>query len=116
MTDAIQKSYDEMMAKLAKLYPVASRQFWRADDFEDLRDHLKSIAAAVDEHILDCGREAASQAYGIHVSDFTGLLTDAMGDHAVFVLDQAAEELREEISTRSDYAEHNTLNRAMQGV
>jgi hypothetical protein len=114
--DAIQKSFGELQAKIARMGPVSSRTYWKADDFEALAEHLKTLAAAVDEHILDCGREAASQGYGIHLSDFTGLLTEVMQDHATFVLGQTADEMREEGGTRSDYAEHSTLHRELQGV
>lgn len=112
--DAIQKSYDELLAKLSRMRPTRARTYWKDDDFEALREHLTALAAAVDEHILDCGREAASQANGIDVADFTGVLSGALDGNALFVLQEAEEALRER--TRSDRAEHSTLHRAFQGV
>ncbi len=41
MMDAIQKSFGELQEKIARMGPVSSRTYWKADDFEALmRDWL----------------------------------------------------------------------------
>lgn len=113
--DAIQKSYDELLAKLSRMRPTRARTYWKDDDFEALREHLTALAAAVDEHILDCGREARQHApCAMDLDSFTGVLSGGLDGNALFVLQEAEEALRER--TRSDRAEHSTLHRAFQGV
>lgn len=87
-------------------------------DADSLRDDLEALWTILDPMILAVGQYASAH-FRISAADLKSCFTDqvrgALEGNATFVLEQAGDAAQAELC-RSDYAEHNTLSRSLQGA
>lgn len=90
-------------------------------DADNLRADLEALWGIVDPLILAIGQYAGEH-FNISAKSikdhFTDQLRGALEGNSTFVLEQAGDEAQEALTdnAHSDFSEHGTLNRAMQGV
>lgn len=110
----VNAAHAAMIAFLINNPPPAFDHSPTADQFGNAKDYLSAAASAFGEVVYQVMREASFNSHEVNDHSPT-LITDALSDDCIFAdLDEAADDLSEE--GRSDYAEHNTLHRAAQGV
>ncbi len=105
----------KMIAQLTALRPATITG--DADDFRCQQEHIKAVAAVMDDYFHSVAVDGAQDSHEINPQNFIGLVSNAVHDtslHGSF--GDAAEAIEAETSVRSDYAEHNTMHRAFQGV
>lgn len=86
-----QASFAAMMAKLAQLMPREIRGDADEHDLRSANANMLSIAAVVDEHLLNYGKYIAYRTSGIDTKQFEAQLTGALCGNATWEIDQAAE-------------------------
>ncbi len=113
----INAAYERMVAAVQDLSPPSFSMEPTSEQFEDAAKHLKDLAHAVDEYLSKLVREADSNARS-HIGNPSALISSAMHDCGLIgELESEASDLAEdEDHGRGDYAEHNTMHRAYQGV
>ena len=86
-----------------------------ADQLGALKDNLIEVGRAFDEYALSVGLLLNDYAeINVDMSLFTNIAFDGLNGNATYDFDRAIEAATE--GQRSDYAEHNTLNHAQQGI
>ena len=108
------EAYKRLAAAVADMEPPAFTLFPTADQFEDAKQHVRDVAHLWDEYLSAVAVEANSNAtININTKDRATLVSDAVHDSSLLDnLQEAADDLREGESYRSDRAEHGTYHGA----